>query len=128
MRPLAVPVIAGVLFFALGPALPALAAAPARCSHATFAVDGASLSATLCVPAEAGASVTVSESFTRGGSSFDASLPFEAVPGATVSRTVQDVLLAAIGSPKTLHLTIRYENGVASIEHALLLPGAIPLK
>jgi hypothetical protein len=36
--------------------------------------------------------------------------------------------LAPLGLAYTLHLTLAYRGSAASIEHALLLPGAVPLK
>jgi hypothetical protein len=45
-----------------------------------------------------------------------------------VSRGVDDVPLNPLGLSSTLHLTLTYADGKVSVEHALLLPGAVPLK
>ena len=52
----------------------------------------------------------------------------DVLPGAVVSRTVDDVPLDKIGSSKVLHLTLLERGGVVTAEHALLLPGARVLK
>jgi hypothetical protein len=72
--------------------------------------------------------VTVTETFVRGGQRLTRPLTIEVVSGASVTRAVDDVPLTELGSNKQLHLTIAYRPGEASLEHALLLPGAVVLK
>jgi hypothetical protein len=99
-----------------------------RCTRESFAVDGTPVAVTLCVPASAGSRVAVNETFTRGSASLSRTLSLDVVPGASVTRTVDEVALDSIGSPKRLHLTIAFRDGQATVEHALLLPGAVVLK
>ena len=106
----------------------ALAQSSDRCTHDVLTVDGTPIDATFCVSAPAAARVTVTETFTRGTQTFSRPLPIDLVSGATVTRAVDDVPMTEFASPKTLHLTVAYQNGAATLEHALLLPGAIVLK
>jgi hypothetical protein len=109
-------------------------AADAPCSHDTLTVDGTPIAVTLCAtpqpPRDAGRSipVTVDESFRTSRAGFTRSALLEFLAGSDVSRTIDDVPLAPLGITKTLHLTLSYRGGLVRIEHALLLPGAIPLK
>ncbi|GAC1659320.1 MAG: hypothetical protein NVS4B13_03780 [Candidatus Elarobacter sp.] len=108
---------------------PALAQPAQRCSHETFAVAGRTVAVTVCAGApDSGKSVAVTETFKAGGSSFNHATSIEVLPGAAVSRAVDDVSLAPLGLPFALHLTLAYREAAVSIEHALLLPGAVPLK
>lgn len=109
-------------------AVPAGAQNPQRCSREAFPVSGQAIDVTVCAGAPAGRSVSVSETFSRGGKSFSRSTSIELLSGADVSRAVDDASLTAFGLPYTLHLTLAYRGGAAAIEHALLLPGAVPLK
>jgi hypothetical protein len=106
----------------------ALAQSSDRCTHDVLTVDGTPIDATFCASAPAVARVTVTETFTRGTQTISRPLPIDLVSGATVTRAVDDVPMTEFASPKTLHLTIAYQNGTAILEHALLLPGAIVLK
>jgi hypothetical protein len=111
----------------LGPA--AAGADPSdRCTRESWGVDGLPLSATLCVPAEPGTRILVSETFARNGQTLQRTLEIDPVNGAEISRAIDTVPLDAIGSSKQLHLTVAYRNGHADVEHALLLPGAVVLK
>jgi hypothetical protein len=107
------------------------AAAPALaepCSHESFEVDGSALTVNVCAASPSGGKVSVSESFKSGAATFSHTATIDVLSGASVSRTVDDVALSPLGSSRTLHLTLAYREGAVSIEHALLLPGAIPLK
>jgi hypothetical protein len=64
----------------------------------------------------------------RGAQRLSRPLTIDVVKGATITRAVDDVPLADLGSAKQLHLTIAYRNGEAVLEHALLLPGAVVIK
>lgn len=112
--------------------LPARGVAADRCSVESLPVGKAAVKITICAapPAGAGAaaSVPLTETFVSGGTSFVRSSQVDFFAGAAVSRSIEDVALAKLGLASTLHLTIAYRQGLASIEHALLLPGAIPLK
>jgi hypothetical protein len=98
-----------------------------NCTHDTLAVDGGPIAATFCVGAPAD-HVTVTETFSRGAQHMTRPLEIDVVSGASVTRAVDDVALADLGSNQQLHLTIAYRNGRATLEHALLLPGALVLK
>lgn len=91
-------------------------------------IDGVATTATFCVAGAPAARVTVNETFVRGGQRMARALTIDVVNGASVTRAVDDVPLAEIGSSKVLHLTLAYRKGEATLEHALLLPGAVVLK
>lgn len=100
-----------------------------RCSHEAFPVAGQSIGVTVCAGASDGAkSVPVNETFKGRAGSFSHTASIDVLPGAATSRAVDDVGLTPLGLPYTLHLTLAYREGLVSIEHALLLPGAVPLK
>jgi hypothetical protein len=106
-------------------------AAPALadpCSHDTFDVDGRPLAVTVCATPPNAGKVAVTQTFKAGSATFSQPATIELLNGASVSRSAADVSLSPIGSPRTLHLTLAYRDGAVSVEHALLLPGAIPLK
>ena len=121
--------------FAALAAVLALCTAPAgaqpaqRCSHDTFAVAGTPVAVTVCAGApENGKAVAVTETFKGPASSFNHATSIDVLPGVAASRTVDDVSLAPLGLAYSLHLTLVYKEAAISIEHALLLPGAVPLK
>jgi hypothetical protein len=99
-----------------------------NCTHDTLTIDGAATAASFCVAGVPAARVTVNETFVRGGQKMTRPLALDVVRGASVTRAVDDVPLSEIGSSKVLHLTIAYRSGEATLEHALLLPGAVVLK
>jgi hypothetical protein len=108
---------------------PALAQPAQRCAQDTFPVGGQSVAVTVCAGApDGGKSVPITETLKNGSSSFNRTTTIEVLPGASASRTVDDVSLVPLGLPYTLHLTLAYRGGAVTIEHALLLPGAVPLK
>ncbi|MDB5027316.1 MAG: hypothetical protein JWO66_1005 [Candidatus Eremiobacteraeota bacterium] len=108
---------------------PALAQPAQRCAHDTFPVGGQSVAVTVCVGApDGGKTVAVTETFKNGSGSFNHTTSIELLPGASASRAVNDVSLAPLGLNYTLHLTLAYRDNAVTIEHALLLPGAVPLK
>jgi hypothetical protein len=120
--------VAALALFAasLAPAFPQPAS---RCSRDAFPVGGQTVTVTVCAGApDSGKSVAVTETFKNAASSFTKTASIEVLPGATASRTVDDVSLAPLGLPFTLHLTLAYRDAAVSVEHALLLPGAVPLK
>jgi hypothetical protein len=108
---------------------PALAQPVQRCSHETFPVGGQSVTVTVCAGApNGGKTVAVSENFKNAATSFSHTTSIEVLPGAAASRATDDVSLAPLGLQYTLHLTLAYREAGVTIEHALLLPGAVPLK
>jgi hypothetical protein len=112
----------------LGLTTGALAQTADRCTHDVLTVDGTAVSATFCVAAPAARQIVVTETFARADQSFSRPLAIDVVDGATVTRAIDDVALSPFGSPKRLHLTIAYQGATATLEHALLLPGAVVLK
>jgi hypothetical protein len=109
------------------------AAAPAqpsqRCSRDTFSVGDQTVVVTTCAGApDGGKTVAVTETFKGKSASFNHTTSIEVLPGASASRAVDDVSLTPLGLPYTLHLTLAHRENAVSIEHALLLPGAVPLK
>ena len=101
---------------------------PPRCSREAFPVGGQSVAVTVCAGApDGGKTVAVTETFKGAAASFNHRTSIEVLPSAT-SRGVDDVSLAPLGLQYTLHLTLAYSNAAVTIEHALLLPGAVPLK
>lgn len=99
-----------------------------NCTHDSLNVDGSAIAATFCVAGASATGATINATFSRGDVSFAHSLTVDVVSGASVTRAVDDVPLEKFGSQKRLHLTIAYRNGSASLERALLLPGAVILK
>lgn len=120
---------AAVLALLAWAAVPALAQNPAqRCARESFDIQGKTVVVTACPGTVEGRSVPVTESFKSGSNSISHGASIELLPGAGVSRGVDDVSLTSLGIAGTLHLTLAYHDGSVAIEHALLLPGAIPLK
>ncbi|HEY0615432.1 MAG TPA: hypothetical protein VGC96_12350 [Candidatus Elarobacter sp.] len=118
--------VLALLAASIAPALPQPAQ---RCSHDSFAVGGQPVAVTVCAGApDSGKTVAVTETFKNAAASFNHSTSIEVLPGAAASRAVDDVSLAPLGLPYTLHLTLAYREAAVTIEHALLLPGAVPLK
>jgi hypothetical protein len=116
------------LGLAAGLGLPASAQGE-RCSQDKLSVDGTSVAARFCVPSGAAApSVSVTETFTALGKTIEKTTPLAVVAGALTSRTIDDVDLSPIGPKHTLHMTLAYRAGLVQLEHALALPGAIPVK
>jgi len=98
-----------------------------RCTRDTFDVNGP-VTVTVCAGAADGRNVAVTETVKAAAGSFTHTTAIEVLAGASASRTIDDLSLAQLKLPYTLHLTLAYRDGAASIEHALLLPGAVPLK
>ena len=116
------------LGLAAGLGLPA-SAQNERCSRDTLVVDGLPIAARFCVPAGSGApSVTVTETFTARGKTIDKTVPLAVVAGAQTSRTIDDIDLSPLGAKRALHMTLAYRAGSVELEHALALPGAVPVK
>jgi hypothetical protein len=115
---------AGIVPVSAQPGQPA-----SRCTHDTFPVSGQNVTVTACAGApDSGQTVAVAETLKGAGGSFTHTMSIQVLPGASASRGVDDVALAPLGLQYTLHLTLAYHDATVVIEHALLLPGAIPLK
>ena len=109
--------------------VPTLAQPAQRCSRETFPVAGQAVAVTVCAGApDSGKTVAVTETFKNATASFNHGTSIEVLKGAAASRAVDDVSLAPLGLQYTLHMTLAYREAGVIIEHALLLPGAVPLK
>ena len=129
MRTLRGLVLVAVLAIVLASIAPALAQPAQRCSHETFPVGGQPVTVTVCAGApDSGKTVAVTETFKNAASSFNHTTSIEVLKGAAASRATDDVSLAPLGLQFTLHMTLAYREAGVVIEHALLLPGAVPLK
>ncbi|HEY0383987.1 MAG TPA: hypothetical protein VGC72_17470 [Candidatus Elarobacter sp.] len=118
-----------VLALAVASTVPAFAQPAQRCSHESFPVGGQAVAVTVCAGApNSGKTVAVTETFKNASTSFNHTTSVEVLPGAATSRAVDDVSLAPLGLQFTLHITLAYREAGVVIEHALLLPGAVPLK
>jgi len=121
--------VAVLALFAAASTVPALAQPAQRCTRDAFPVGGQSVAVTVCAGApNGGKTVAVTETFKNATSTFNHVASIEVLPGASASRAVDDVSLAPLGLNFTLHLTLAYREAAVTIEHALLLPGAVPLK
>jgi hypothetical protein len=96
-----------------------------RCSHDIFAIGGQPVGVSVCGPSNGLVAVTET---VKGTSTISHAATIQVLAGAAISRGVDDVALAPLGLSATLHLTLAYADGKVSVEHALLLPGAVPLK
>ena len=127
-----------VLALALAPLAAGAAppGAPAGCSSDAFTVDAAPLAVQIRLAPVALAtaapgkpsSVALDETFSSRGTAFSRRISLEFFSGGDYSRSIDDVPLERFGIARTLHLTIGYKPGSVRLEHALLVPGAIPLK
>jgi hypothetical protein len=116
------------LGLAAGLALPASGESE-RCTNDALRVDGTAVAARFCVPGGGGAPVVnITETFTVLGKSIGKTTALTVVAGAQTSRTIDDVDLSPIGPKRTLHMTLAYRSGTVELEHALALPGAVPVK
>jgi hypothetical protein len=113
----------------------AFADAAEVCSRDTLTVDGTPVTVGICAtePAKSAASgktavLPVTETVSTKDQSFERTTTLEFLSGDELSRTIDNVPLAKLGIQKTLHLTIAHKPGSLVLEHALLIPGAVPLK
>jgi hypothetical protein len=105
------------------------------CSHDALTVDGTAVTVQICAtePAKAvasgkTASLPVTETLSAKDQSFVRTTTLDFLGGEEPSRTIDNVPLAKLGIPKTLHLTLAHKPGSLVLEHALLIPGAVTLK
>jgi hypothetical protein len=121
--------VLGLVAAGIGPAFAQPGQPASRCTHDTFVVGNQPVTVTACAGApDSGQTVAVAETFKGASGSFSHSTSIDVLPGASASRAVDDVALAPLGLQYTLHLTLAYRDATVVIEHALLLPGAVPLK
>src|SRR5437660_2848019 len=87
-----------VLALLAASAAPALTQPAQRCSRDAFPVAGQAVAVTVCAGAPDGAkTVAVTETFKNATASFNHSTSIEVLPGAAVSRAVDDISLAPLG-------------------------------
>jgi hypothetical protein len=106
------------------------------CSRETLVVDAAPVLVVLCaLPAPTPSAeaavvlIPVSETLSTKASVFARTVELQFLAGSEVSRSIDDVPLARLGfGAESLHITVARTPGALRLEHALLLPGAIPLK
>jgi hypothetical protein len=104
-------------------------AADERCTADTLAIGGTPVAARFCVPAPAPAgSVTVTATFSARGRDLQRTIVIAIVDGARTSRAIEDVDLGPLGVEHRLHMTLAFRGGRVELEHALALPGAVPVK
>ena len=106
----------------------ALGSPATRIARDTFSIGGQSVSVTVSVGMSDNGTAVINETFHNASASFVHHCSIETVPGAGASRTVDDVALSPLGLSYTLHLTLALRGEAIYIEHALLLPGGVPLK
>lgn len=105
-----------------------------RCTREILEVGDDPVAISLCVSnARPGlgtpdVTVDVDETFAGRGSSFARSTSLDFLRDQEAAKAIDDVSLDRLGLARSLHLSLQYRGGLVSIAHALLLPGAIPLK
>ena len=107
----------------------AASAQPGPCSKVVLTIEGTAVSSTICITGGSAAARTiqVGETLVSAAGTVSHSTSFDLLPGG-VSRTVDDIPLDKLGSKRLLHVTLAFRDGVVMLEHALLLPGATPVK
>ena len=120
--------LAVAVLFAAGAGGAAAQPAARGCSNDIFTVGGQRVSVTVCAGAIDGSAVAITETAKSGTKTASGVASIEILSAAATSRSVDDLSLAPLGLSSTLHLTLAYRNGTVTTEHALLLPGAVPLK
>jgi hypothetical protein len=101
----------------------------ATCHHDQLALPSGPISIALCPSADPdGKNLALRLTLSRDGSTLTHNVQIGAVSGADVMHLVRDIPLADFGLSNTLHATVRVDRNGGTIEHALLLPGAIVLK
>lgn len=119
-------------------AVAVFAAPSSPCSSDTFSIDGTALTFLVCPAAQsvpaAGKPAPSTSGELRETIGVKGRLPltrvvrYERLANEETARTLDDVPLAALGIELTMHVTLAIRGGDARLEHALLVPGAIPLK
>jgi hypothetical protein len=91
-------------------------------------IDGAPVTVGLCASKTDAKTIAVAETFTSKSTSFAHATTIDVFPGEESSRGIDDVSLEPLGIAKHLHISMHVKAGTIALEHALLLPGAVPLK
>jgi len=107
---------------------PAALAAESGCSRDALGIDGTPVTVVLCAVKSDPKTIAVSETLTSKSATLARTTTIDVLPGESSSRGIDDVPLAQLGIAKTLHIAMHYKAGTIALEHALLLPGAVPLK
>ena len=108
--------------------------AQSRCTAETLSIAKTRVSATYCIVSERNdtsahtVAVIVDETFATGSTTFTQRSTLGFVAAAGEAQTIDDVSLEHIGLAYTLHQTLTYAQGEVRLKHALLLPGAVPVK
>jgi hypothetical protein len=97
------------------------------CTVQHFTTPEATVTATYCSGPVAAGSATVTQMYAANGKSFTRPLGIALVAGAGASRATDDVDLAPLGIPRTLHVHVSFANGLARMTGGVLTPGAIPV-
>jgi len=122
------------LLCALALGVPAFAQS---CSQDQLTVDGTPVSVQLCIPDGAGTTpagpdktvtVPVVETLKAKDLTFTRTVPLDFLSENSYSRTFDNVPLDKIGLTGSIHMTIAFKAGDIRLDHALRLPGAVPLK
>ncbi len=128
-------IASAALALAMGPrsasaAIPGASAPIPGCSSDAVTIDGTPVTVTLCATKSTPQTVTVSETLASKSATLTHATTIDVLPGESSSRGIDDVPLAqlAIANAKSLHITMHYKAGAITLEHALLSPGAVPLK
>jgi hypothetical protein len=103
-------------------------AAPVGCSQDVLKIDGVPVAVGLCAIKRDPKSIAVTETFTTKTQSFAHETTIDVLLSEESSRGIDDVSLEPLGIAKHLHITMHVKAGTIVLEHALLLPGAVPLK
>ena len=108
-------------------AVPLIASAQESCSQESWLISGSKVNVVVCAErASSGAVVTVAVS--GPGGQFNDRKAVRMVPSVGPARVLENVNLGEVGLHGTLHLSLAYDGSRATIESALLTPGAIQLK
>jgi hypothetical protein len=108
-------------------------AAQDRCSHETLAILGTPVTVSLCLaatPVVSGSimTATIAATYAGANSTFTQNTSVRFVDGEGPARALESVDLHPLGLMGTLHMTLLYADGLVTIEHAMLTPGAVRVK
>ena len=125
---------AGLLAIAVALAFASPAVARAACTSEAFTVEGSPLSIELCLtsvtldPATSSRVAHVAATTSTASRSATAQLALLLPMGSTAAHAPATIELAPVGLVGTLHLTLHVTPNSASIDSALLTPGAVIIK
>lgn len=108
-------------------AVPLLATAQESCSHESWQISGAPVRVDVCAE-RSGAAAVLAIHVSGPNGDFTDRKPVHYAPNVGPSRVIENVALAQVGLHGVLHLSLAYDGDHASVESALLTPGAIQLK